>query len=271
MPHGCTIKPSATRCRGFTLIELLVVVAIIAVLIALLLPSLKKAKDQANRVNCASQMRQVHLQMSMYSSDMSCGALIGYTWANKTYAASMLWQPISGWPPATGAPQGIFMGMGWLYPSGYMSTNNRKLYYCPSSSPKFCNPTFPVPGGYYAWPPGNWPSGSFSNQVYSMNYSTRPSVSWPEYYNTQPITYPSNLPKLTDMAPGTSILAESMGTTTLTHETGMNVTYADGSSQYIPSGAFLTDLIAGQSNSNFILGSTAGVAFGVWADFDNKR
>jgi prepilin-type N-terminal cleavage/methylation domain-containing protein/prepilin-type processing-associated H-X9-DG protein len=57
-----SLKPK----NSFTLIELLVVVAIIAVLIALLLPSLKSARDVAKRVVCASQMRQYGMATQMY-------------------------------------------------------------------------------------------------------------------------------------------------------------------------------------------------------------
>ena len=106
------------RRSGFTLVELLVVIGIIAVLISILLPALNKAKEQADRVNCQSKLRQLVTAVRLYAHDYK-------DYLPGTYGITD--------PPG---PETIPVTTGWLWKSRIL--REKKIWICPAD-PRHAN------------------------------------------------------------------------------------------------------------------------------------
>ncbi len=87
--------PNAQRNRSaFTLVELLVVIGISAVLIALLLPTLNRAREQANAIKCLSNLRQLGQAMVMYNTNNNGFVIPSYTMTGVVGGPAV---PLEGW------------------------------------------------------------------------------------------------------------------------------------------------------------------------------
>ena len=101
---------------GFTLVELLVVIAIIALLLSILLPSLRKVKSMAMRLKCAHNLKQIDLAVNFYLNEN-----------DNTYPCAQDPLPAGYW---------LWMGRGWRflvepYLGGNIDANNPSVLFCP--------------------------------------------------------------------------------------------------------------------------------------------
>jgi prepilin-type N-terminal cleavage/methylation domain-containing protein/prepilin-type processing-associated H-X9-DG protein len=130
-------KSCSYRLRAFTLIEVLVVVAIIALLLSILLPSLSRAREQAKIVVCKTRMQQIHRGHVFYAEDNK-GSFPHWAWwlydgyqhddgKENFFTTASIWQKTNG-VRATDSRK-------WVeYGDIYRFVKDKEVYFCPSDS-----------------------------------------------------------------------------------------------------------------------------------------
>jgi len=218
------------RHHAFTLVELLVVIGIIALLIGILLPTLTKAREAANRVACGSNLRQLGLTIQQYSLLFKDQIPIGYIGTGAG--------PQKNWNYLANYNDGSIvksMLMGWLVDARLIKDG--KAFYCPSEK---------IEQFVYNGPNNPWPfetTGNGSIRHTRFGYGTRPVVEWrfdssltnpQKFYDS--LGRETNMPRLTKMK-SYGILADvaiNPSSIEVRHRKGLNVLYGHGGVKWVP-------------------------------------
>jgi len=199
------------RRSAFTLVEILVVIGIIALLIAIMLTSLAKAREQARRTQCLSNLRQVHFAFAFYAMANRDQVPLGYRAGCKQFNSMMY--------SATSKRYVLF---GWLYQAGLIKSP--QAFFCPSEI---------YPQSMFASETNPWPPGTEGSAIQGYcGYGCRPEVELPD--DSANLTLP--MPRLNHFKHN-AILADLTALPARVdtrHRTGVNVLFGDGSAHWIP-------------------------------------
>ena len=221
------------------------VVAIIALLVSILLPSLNRAKELARRAVCLSQQHSIALAQTIYAVEYDDRFLIGYWGAPLRNYWVKVWD--------------TYILHGMLYDLKYLS--DPRALYCPSVKPYDFAFDNQAPA---SWAPHN-PYNPWSGENVRAPLTPRPEVKW----SSPPprVLESKTWPRLSDFA-GKAICADACTHywyVSHTHGDGINVAYGDGSAQWVSGNLFMDDLKAIPDDDDYS-------CYDIWKDvFDEQH
>jgi len=207
---SCQETGGVTR-RRFTLIELLVVIAIIAILASLLLPALSSAKEQARRMQCVSQQRQLWMGVTLYAE------------ASEEYFPQYYTPCLSTWVDRV-VP---YAGAGGPNDTGW----KKSMLICPTTKAPWWGNFWSKIGLSYLVGYGNACGGTCA----SSHPCAHPyyAVKFGQCVAPEQTSLLADSERYQLHGAGLFLTGGVLGTSTRRHRGGMNVTYIDGHSNWI--------------------------------------
>jgi prepilin-type N-terminal cleavage/methylation domain-containing protein len=238
--------------RAFTLVELLVVIGIIALLIGVLMPALKKAREAAEKTRCLANLRQQSIYLQIYANRFNGACPIG---KSGSFGQNSYYMAVDS--AAVGAVFPTCMGL--TVPAGILTDNpysdDPKVFFCPTDTSRILNE--PTSSGS-AFGTNLW-MGSTTRTTYMQNpswrfgdvgstgvsrtnnpsfcigyhdYSTDADIVWPIANGARPHV----IPKLKDFKGQALVMDEIIQGTFVkqAHRDGVNVLYSHWGAQWVP-------------------------------------